>query len=496
MLRFRTLVLCAIFAFCAPIWAQEATQSDWQLPNDKLKLRFVDDTPIIFVSHNQNAAEWNGLKSYWNEVFENGLDPKTGLTVARKVVKIKVPLGLNPPTVPPENPPTVAKWILGKKLYYDPILSASGKVSCSSCHDPNKGFTDQARVSTGIDGQLGGMSAPTVINSAYNFLQFWDGRAISLEDQAQGPVQNPIEMFDNKGAAWHRAIDRIRQNKAYVRMFEKAFGTSPTRDAAAKAIATYERTVISGNAIVDRADLAMRIRIDEDGGKPEANAKDYEKVLRDSVAAKKWDELKLLGITDSNAGKIPDVASALARGRSLFFGKARCNSCHVAENFTDNQFHNLGVGVKDGRIPDDALGRFTRLPTGHKNPELIGAFKTPTLRSLATTAPYLHDGSEATLEKVVDFYDRGGNANEFLDPKMRDFDAEKKFEQARAGGKKYDGPPVLIFGADEKPVVPLKLNLTPQEKKDLVTYLLGIQGDPIDPIVADPKLLPPFPGGN
>ncbi len=110
------------------------------------------------------------------------------------------------------------------------------------------------------------------------------------------------------------------------------------------------------------------------------------------------------------------MAQSLNDGRALFFGKARCNSCHVGDNFTDNQFHNLGVGVKDGQLPADTLGRFATLPTGHKNPELIGAFKTPTLRHLLGTAPYMHNGSERTLEEVVEFYDRGGNANEFLDP--------------------------------------------------------------------------------
>jgi cytochrome c peroxidase len=496
MMRLRMLILCAGFLLSGSSRAEDPLHHEWQLPSEKLKLSFADDTPIIFVSRNQSAAEWDRLKNYWNESVEGGLDPKTGLAVERKVVKIKVPLGLNPPTAPPENPPTVAKWILGKKLYYDPILSTNGAVSCASCHDPRKGFTDQSKFSTGIDSQLGGMNAPTVINSAYNFLQFWDGRAMSLEDQAQGPVQNPVEMCDVGNTAWRRAIERVRKNKDYISMFAKAFGTLPNRDAIAKAIATYERTVISGNSIVDRADLAMRVRVEDDGGKAEANAKDFAKVLRESFDRKNWGELKLLGIGESDAGKIADTAAALARGRTLFFGKARCNSCHVAENFTDNQFHNLGVGAQKGKLPDDAFGRFTRLTTGHKNPELIGAFKTPTLRSLATTAPYLHDGSEETLEKVVDFYDRGGNINEFLDPKMRDFDAEKRFEQARAAGKKYDGPPVMLFGADEKPVVPLKLNLTPQEKKDLVLYLLALQGDPIDTMVADPKLAPPFPGGK
>lgn len=494
MTSIRMAILCAGFLASGSIHGQNPLNHEWQLPNDKLKLSFVDDTPIIFVSRNQNAVEWDRLRGYWSEAVESGLDPKTGLTVQRKVVKIKVPLGLNPPSMPPENPATVAKWILGKKLYYDPILSTSGLVSCASCHDPRKGFTDQSKFSTGIDNQLGGMNAPTVINSAYNFLQFWDGRAISLEDQAQGPVQNPVEMCDVGSTAWRRAIDRVRKNKDYVAMFEQAFGTLPNRDAIAKAIATYERTVISGNSIVDRTDLAMRVRIEDDGGKAEANASDFAKVLRDSFDKKNWAELKLLGIGEGDHGKIVETAMALARGRTLFFGNARCNSCHVAENFTDNQFHNLGVGVQKGKLPDDAFGRFNRLPTGHKNPDLIGAFKTPTLRSLATTAPYLHDGSEDTLEKVIDFYDRGGNVNEFLDPKMRDFDAEKKFEQARAAGRKYDGPPVSLYGPDEKPVVSLKLSLTPRDKKDLVLYLLALQGDPIDAIVADPKMAPPFPG--
>ncbi len=155
----RCLLLCSLTCSITSTFAEEPGDSEWQIPNDKLKLPFVSDTPIIFVSRNQNPAEWDKLKGYWNETRESGLDPKTGMNVQRKVVKIKVPLGLNPPTVPPENPPTVAKWIVGKKLYYDPILSADGTVSCSSCHDPKRGFTDQARVSTGIAGQLGGMSA-------------------------------------------------------------------------------------------------------------------------------------------------------------------------------------------------------------------------------------------------------------------------------------------------------------------------------------------------
>jgi cytochrome c peroxidase len=125
------------------------------------------------------------------------------------------------------------------------------------------------------------------------------------------------------------------------------------------------------------------------------------------------------------------------------------------------------------------------LPTGHKDPALVGAFKTPTLRHLLGTAPYMHDGSEKTLAQVVDFYDRGGNPNEFLDPKMRDYEAEKAFEQCRREGKAYKWPEVKLFGPEQRPVAALRLNLTEQEKKDLVLFLGAMQGEPADPVVAD-----------
>lgn len=480
-----SLIALAIALVSTPARAAD-NPLEWQQPSLKARLSFADDAPMVFVSRSQNATEWEKLPSFWNEVMEPGLDPATGKSTLRKVVKIRIPVGLNAPPVPVENPPTLAKWILGKRLYYDPVLSSDGTVSCASCHSPAKGYTDQAKVSTGIGGQHGGVSAPTVINSGYNLLQFWDGRAASLEDQAQGPVQNPIEMFDGKGHPWNLAVERVRAKGDYSPLFLKAFGTPPTRDAIAKAIATYERTVISGGSVNDHAEVAMKARIDEDGGKPEVNAKDFAKVLTDLIKAKDQPRLAALGITDAAA--VPEIAGKLARGRVLFFNKARCNSCHIGENFTDNVFHNLGVGVKEGKLPADGWGRFTRLPTGHKNADLIGAFKTPTLRDLKATGPYMHDGSEDSLEKVVDFYDRGGNANEFLDSKMRDFDAEKKFDPSR------EGKGIATFGTDQIPIVPLKLNLTPEEKRDLVAFLLALQGEARPALIDDPKVLPAFPG--
>jgi cytochrome c peroxidase len=468
-------------------------KTDWLPVNESAKLSFKDDIPIVFVSRSANPKQWEELKSFWNEGTETVPDPRTGQLVTRKVIRIKVPLGLNAPPVPQENPMTLAKWILGKKLYFEKALSSDNTVACASCHDPKRGYTDQSKFSAGIGGQLGGMNAPTVINSAYNFRQFWDGRAESLEAQAQGPVQNPVEMTNEKNPehAWPKAIDRIRAKSDYNVMFQAAFGTLPTRDAVAKAIATYERTVLSGNSIVDRAEMAMRERIDEDGGEPVVLAQDFEKVLKAAVETNDTHALKALNMGRDEVS-IRQTAESLARGRALFFGKARCNACHVGENYTDNQFHNLGVDFEDGAIPAHGMGRFAQLPLGHKNEDLIGAFKTPSTRALLGTAPYMHNGSEDTLEKVIDFYDRGGNANEYLDAKMRDYDAEAKVHLARAAGRALD-PAVKTFGPNNKPIVPLKLNLTAQEKKDLVLFLRGLEGDPIDPMVADPKKFPEFP---
>jgi cytochrome c peroxidase len=464
---------------------------EWQLPDESLKLSFKEEQPIVFVNRGQNASEWESLKSYWNPMTEKAIDPKTGVEVTRTVVKIKVPLGLNAnPPVPTENPMSVAKWKLGKELYFDTALSSDGSVSCASCHAPDKGYTDQSRVSVGIGGNVGGVSSPTVFNSAYGPLQFWDGRAASLEEQSQGPPQNPVEMFDGKGNAWQKVVERLRAKPDTVKLFAQVFGTLPNRDGVAKAIAAYERTVLTGNSIHDRAELSMRKRVEaEETGKLELQAKDYATVLKEAFAAKDNNAVEALGLSlDKDATKIEDTAKKLVNGRNLFFGKARCSACHIGDNFTDNSFHNLGVGAKDLKIPESSAGRYGALPTGHKNPESYGAFKTPTLRKLLSTAPYMHDGSEKTLEETVEFYDRGGNANEFLDIKMRDEEAERAWYKAKAEGKEYKGPAVQVFNG--KAIVPLKLNLTAEEKANVVLFMKALQGDKLDPIIAEPKTQP------
>jgi cytochrome c peroxidase len=466
--------------------AQSQEESfDWLLP----KAGLAKQTPILFVSPKTPAA-WNALKGFWNPSTIEIIDNDTGEKVTRSVVKIKLPLGLSdPPPVPLENPMTVERWDLGRKLYFDPILSSDATVSCASCHNPKLGYTDQLPVSTGINAAKGGVSAPTVMNSAYSPLQFWDGRAASLEEQAQGPVGNPVEMFTPVGKeshAWNDAIKRVRKQAEFVKAFEAAFGHAPTRDAAAKAIATYERTVLSGNSIHDRAEQAMKERVaEEETGKFAIEAKDYEKVLKDAVAANDKTALAALNLPVGKDAPLSDIAKKIDSGRALFFGKARCSLCHVGQNFSDGSFHNLGVGVKDGKVPTDGLGRFAQQPFGHKNPEFYGAFKTPILRGLVSTAPYMHDGSEKTLEQVVDFYDRGGNANPHLSPKMRDLEAERAFRKAKASGAKYTGPQAHVFG--DTVIVPMQLRLTPDEKTSLVMFLRSLEGE-VNPLVGDPRM--------
>ena len=488
MKAIRLLSFGVVLLSMTSVRAQEKPDpSDYLLPNEARMIPFKDRVPMTFVTRNQPG--WNNLKNFFNVVTEEAVDPDTGAKVTRKAILVKVPTGLTTaPPIPAENPMTLAKWNLGKKLYFDEILSTDGTVSCASCHSPKKGFSDGKRTSTGIGGATGPINSPTVLNSAYNRLQFWDGRATSLEDQSQGPVGNNLEMFGGKSDAWEEAVARLRANPAYIQEFQAVFGHAPTRDAAAKAIATYERTVLTGDSLQDRAEAAMRKRvIEEETGKFELKPEDYVTTLKAAFASKD-PALVDLGLDPAtDAGKAETVGKSLFNGRTLFFGKARCANCHSGDTYSDSGFHNLGIGAKDGELPMSEFGRFMRLPTGHKDTALVGAFKTPGLRGLIQSAPYMHSGDEKTLEQVVDFYDRGGNVNPYLSEKMRDTAAEAAYIRARAEGKPVD-PAVKTYGPTRKPIIPLKLNLTPQEKADLVLFLKALNGDPLDPLITDPKL--------
>lgn len=274
----------------------------------------------------------------------------------------KEPLGLQPISWPRDNPYSAAKAELGKILYFDKRLSADGTVSCATCHDPKFGFTDGASVSSGIKGQKGGRSAPTVINRAWSLAQFWDGRAPSLEAQAIGPMANPIEMGNSHDAI----VKDLQAIPGYKPLFAAAFKDEDiTIDRVAKAIATFERTVMSGDSPYDR-----------------------------------W-----------KAGKPGAMPAAAVRGYHVF-QKAQCDACHEGHNFTSNMYSNIGVGM-DRQDPD--VGRFAVT----RDASDWGAFKTPTLREIEHTGPYMHDGSMKTLEEVVDFYDKGGVPNKNLDSHVK-----------------------------------------------------------------------------
>jgi cytochrome c peroxidase len=293
---------------------------------------------------------------------------------------------------PEDNPYTPAKAELGWMLFFDKRVSSDASVSCASCHAPEHAFGDGQPVSTGIGRQKGGRSAPTVINRVYGAAQFWDGRASSLEDQAKGPIANPIEMTAEKdqARAHDTCVERLRKIAGYRKHFKDVFGTEQfTIDHVAQAIATFERTVLSGNSPYDRF----------------------------------------------KAGDKSALNESQQRGMQIFFSNnARCDSCHDGAAFTTNQFANIGIGM-DKLKPD--LGRYNVT----KNEADKGAFKTPGLREIARTAPYMHDGSLKTLVEVVEHYNKGGIKSPWLHQDVR----------------------------------PLKLG--DQDKKDLVAFLHALSGE-------------------
>jgi cytochrome c peroxidase len=284
---------------------------------------------------------------------------------------------------PPDNEPNAARIELGRALFFDPRLSGSAMISCATCHNPALGWGDGQPTAVGDGAKRLGRATPTILNTAYQPLQMWDGRKNSLEDQALGPIGAAAEM----NMPLEKMPGQLAAIPGYKPMFEKAYpGEGITLASVAKAIASFERTVVSTEAPFDR-----------------------------------W-----------RKGDERAVSDEAKRGFALFNGKARCSLCHQGFNFTDNGFHNIGL-----RSPGDAdEGRFAH----RKVKVLKGAFKTPTLRDIALTAPYMHNGAYRTLEEVVDHYDRGGDVKDNLSPNIQ------------------------------------PLGLTAQEKQDLIAFMKSLTG--------------------
>ncbi len=303
----------------------------------------------------------------------------------------EAPLGAEIQLASLPKAPTPEQVRLGRWLFYDTRLSADGTIACATCHKPEHAFSEPTPHSTGIKGQVGGRKSPSFVNAAVTLYPhfFWDGRAASLEEQALGPIANPIEM----GATHDSMVASIQKASGYAPYFKEVFGSAEiSKERVAEAIAAYEKTRMSGNSPVDRW------RLNKDEGA---------------------------------------VSQQVKQGYDLFFGKAACNQCHLGNNYTDSLFHNLGVGYdpKTRTFKDEGRSVIS------KNPAERGAFKTPTLRDVAKHAPYMHDGSVATLEDVVQLYNRGGEKNPNLDPKIK------------------------------------KLNLTPAEVAALVAFMEALNGE-------------------
>ncbi|MGR3310933.1 MAG: cytochrome-c peroxidase [Candidatus Brocadiales bacterium] len=296
--------------------------------------------------------------------------------------------------IPADNPQTQAKVDFGKQLYFDPRLSGNNKMSCATCHLPSLGFSNGQPFAKGGPDMTdeGGRNTPTVYNTAYIKSQFWDGRAASLEEQALGPIQNPIEMHEDLS----KLVAELNAIPAYAMQSKAIFGTEITPEVIAKSIAAFERTVISTNS-------------------------PFDKYMEEDKTA---------------------MSESAIRGMELFNGKARCIRCHNGPNFTDDKFHNIGVPSPDPTKFD--VGRY-----GVTNDEKDkGAFKTPTLRSIAETAPYMHNGFAPLLMEVIEFYNQGGG---------------------RGGGRD-----------PSKDTEVISLKLTQQEKEDLLEFLKALTGEPLN----------------
>ncbi len=281
--------------------------------------------------------------------------------------ELQVPYGLPPIPWPKDNPYHPKKAELGRLLYFDTRLSTNGTISCASCHAPSETFSDRRPVSIGIQGEKGTRHSMTIINTAYQPLLFWDGRAKTIEEQSKGPIANPKEMtlFSEAHEAHKDCQQRVKSIPGYRMLFKEVFHHDDcTIDDIAKAIATFERTILSGNSPYDR----------------------YIK------------------------GDLEAMTDEQIRGHQIFISK-KCMDCHHGVNFSSGEFTNIGVGMN---VPNPDLGRYT---ITHKERDW-GSFKVPTLREVEHNAPYMHDGSLKTLEEVIDYYDRGGIANRNLHPLM------------------------------------------------------------------------------
>ncbi len=380
-----------------------------------------DEVQVVALGTPELTAGIPGEGPLTTEQIEQWLaDPQN-----HEPLKVQLPMGLaagaSGIVIPEDNPLTRAKIELGRQLYFDRRLSKDGSVSCADCHHPDEGFARQTQFGVGIGGQKGGRNSPVSYNRILSAAQFWDGRAASLEEQAIGPIANPIEM----GNTHEEAVDTIAKIDGYRMQFEKVFGTGVTIENIGKALAAFERAIVTGPSPFDYYE-PLRSMHEVYGS---SFFEDLDVVKEDDPDLYE-DYTRRLAASEAHP-----MSESARRGRELFFSqRVGCTACHVGANFSDEKYHNLGVGM-DRPQPD--LGRYAVT----KKDEDRGAFKTPTIRNVQLTAPYMHDGSQKTLAEVVEWYDKGGHPNPQLSKNVR------------------------------------KLNLTEQEQADLVEFMKSCTGD-------------------
>jgi len=282
--------------------------------------------------------------------------------VVKREVRPRLMSAMMPVAVPADNPPTDEKAALGKRLFFDKILSNDRTVSCATCHDPERAFADTKPLAVGISGRVGKRHSPSLINRAFGRAHFWDGRAATLEAQVVQPISDRNEM----DLPLDDAVARLAADRSYRDAFQSVFGQPVSGADLGRALATYLRTIRSTDAPYDRF----------------------------------------------MAGDADAMTMEQQQGLQIFRTKARCTFCHLEPLFTDEQFQNTGVAWQAETTSYQDDGRFAVSSQQRDR----GKFKTPTLREIARTAPYMHDGSLATLEDVVEFYDKGGRANQNLFP--------------------------------------------------------------------------------
>ena len=433
-----------------PAKPEKVSDLAWAEPNPAA---MEPEVPLVFVSRDKDPAGWGALGRFWTRI-DVPAPALLGLPrlPAGALVKIKVPLGLPDPTdhLPPANRPTLGKWELGRRLFFDANVlfpPKTAQFACVTCHRPERGYGGGSMYREAVMGKA--LRAPTLLNGVYGKVQFGDGRAGSLEEVVYRPADlRRQEAGRDDLHAWGGVAGRLRDKADYDAQFKRVFGSPPTEDAVGKALATYLRTLLSGGSLQDRAEQARRDR----GGKVLEPA-DYEKVLDKSAldALNRLLEKEAVGAEKFDAAKKGEAARRVYDGYVLFHGKGRCADCHGGPTYADNGFHNLGPDglgqpPERGREP----GRFAQLPIGLKDWNAVGAWKTPTLRSLSNRSPYLHDATRPSLFEAIWAHLHRGLFSPRSAPRLRG------------------------------------LELSEEELTSLVFFLLALDGEPVDAAVAAP----------